>query len=52
MGKIMQRAGWAVAGALALAVLALAARAVQGGPLDPPGAPGSTLRRLADLVPS
>ena len=52
MRRIIDRAGWAVAGALALAVIAIASRAVQGGPLDPPGVPGSTMRTLGDLVPA
>jgi hypothetical protein len=38
----MNRLGWIVAGVLALAVVALAAGVVRGGPLDPLGTPGPT----------
>jgi hypothetical protein len=52
MKRLLDRLGWAIAGALALAVVLLAAKAAQGGPLDPPGPPGSTMKTLADLVPA
>ena len=42
MRTIFGRAGWAVAGALALAIVAMVARGAAGGPLDPPGTPGPT----------
>lgn len=51
MRKILERTGVGVAGALALAVILIGARAVRGGPLDPPGPVGSTMRTLGDLVP-
>jgi hypothetical protein len=38
----VERAGWALAGALALALLATLAGIVDAGPLDPPGPPGPT----------
>jgi uncharacterized protein DUF1566 len=52
MKKLSERIGWALAGALAVGVLLIAARAIQAGPLDPPGPVGSTMRTLADLVPA
>jgi hypothetical protein len=39
---LVERAGWALAGALALALLATLAGIVDAGPLDPPGPPGPT----------
>ena len=51
MKRLIDRAGWVLAGVLGLALVLVAARAIQAGPLDPPGAPGSTMRTLADLVP-
>lgn len=47
-----ERLGWAFGGAMALlAVLALA-RAMEAGPVDPPGPVGSTMRRVDELLPS
>jgi len=46
-----ERLGWAIAGALALAVLAIGARDARGGPLDPPGPPGPTLQSLSQMPP-
>lgn len=40
--NLLDRAAWAVAGALAVAVIASYAGVVRGGPLDPPLPPGST----------
>jgi Protein of unknown function (DUF1566) len=49
---VLNRFGWALAGALGLiAVLALA-RAIEAGPIDPPGPVGSTMRTLDELLPS
>jgi hypothetical protein len=52
MRTLAERAGWAVAGALAIILVGTLARATEGGPLDPPGPTGSTLRALDKLVPS
>lgn len=52
MRQRLSRAGWAVAGALALVLIASLARSINAGPLDPPGPVGSTMRTLGDLVPS
>ncbi|MGH7623318.1 MAG: DUF1566 domain-containing protein, partial [Gemmatimonadaceae bacterium] len=49
MRTVMNRAGWVVAGALALALLATAAGVVWGGPLDPPGAPAPTGKTLEEI---
>src|ERR1700694_3565657 len=46
MKRLINKAGWVVAGALAIAVVASIAGVVFGGPLDPPGPPGSTQRNL------
>jgi len=51
MRSMMHRVPWAVAGALAIAVLAVAARDVSGGPLDPPGPPGPTMQTLDEMPP-
>lgn len=48
----MNRLGWALAGALSIVVVLSAARAMQAGPLDPPGPVGSTMRSLDELLPS
>lgn len=49
---MIHRFGWALTGALALiAVLALA-RAIEAGPLDPPGPVGSTMQTIDELLPS
>jgi hypothetical protein len=45
------RIGWALLGALAIAVLAIGARDVQGGPLDPPGPPAPTMQALNQMPP-
>ena len=52
MQRMMNRAGWGVAGALALALVLVLAHAIQAGPLDPPGPVGSTMKTLGDLVPA
>jgi hypothetical protein len=51
MQSILRRAGWALAGALAIGVIAVAARGAHGGPLDPPGTPGPTMLSLDHLPP-
>ena len=52
MRSILPKAGWMLAGVLALYVLSALAGVVTGGPLDPPGAPGPTLKTLGDIAPS
>jgi hypothetical protein len=52
MKRLIDKAGWALAGALGLALLLVAARSIAAGPLDPPGPVASTLRSLSDMVPS
>lgn len=52
MRRTLDRAGWAVAGALALLLVLALAKAIEAGPLDPPGPVGSTMKALADLPPS
>ena len=49
MRSLFPKAGWMIAGVLALYVLSALAGVVTGGPLDPPGAPGSTYVTLDDL---
>jgi hypothetical protein len=51
MRNIVHRLGWALAGALAIAVIAIGARDARGGPLDPPGPPGPTLQSLSQMPP-
>ena len=40
--RLFDRLGWAIAGALALALIAVVAGVVRAGPLDPPNPPGPT----------
>ena len=40
--RLSDRLGWAIAGALALALIAVGAGVVHAGPLDPPNPPGPT----------
>ncbi|MFI5178426.1 MAG: DUF1566 domain-containing protein [Vicinamibacterales bacterium] len=49
--RIIDRAGWAMAGALGLALVLVAARGIHAGPLDPPGPPASTGVPLDKLPP-
>lgn len=49
MRRMIDRAGWAVAAALALALIATAAGSVRGGPLDPPGAPAPSGKTLEEI---
>ena len=50
MKRLIDRAGWALAGALGLMLMLVAARAIQAGPLDPPGSVASTMKTL-DQIP-
>jgi hypothetical protein len=52
MRSIFPKAGWMLAGVLALYVLSALAGVVTGGPLDPPGAPAPTMKTLGDIAPS
>ena len=45
----INRAGWLVAGVLALFVVAAMTGVVRGGPLDPPGAPAPTQKTLDEI---
>ena len=49
--SLLDRAAWAVAGALAVAVIASYAGVVRSGPLDPGGAPSSTLPQVEPRIP-
>lgn len=46
MSNVTSRLGWVIAAALGLALVAVAAQVVSGGPLDPPQAPASTGRPI------
>lgn len=52
MRPFLPKAGWMLAGVLALYLLSALAGVVSGGDLDPPGLPGSTMKSLADVPPS
>lgn len=52
MSSFRDKAGWAVAGALAIVLIGALARTTEGGPLDPPGPVGPTMRTLDVLTPS
>ena len=49
--SLLDRAAWAVAGGLAVAVIASYAGVVRGGPLDPGGTPSSTLPQVEPRIP-
>jgi len=51
MRFFVERLGWAIAGALALALVAIAAGLAGAGPLDPTGSPGSTRPRVEPRHP-
>lgn len=48
----LARFGWMGLGIVALYALSMLAGVASGGPLDPPGAPGSTMKTLDDIAPS
>ena len=48
----LERGGWLVSFVLAVALVASLAGAVRGGPLDPTGPPGSTMKPLEELPPA
>ncbi|MBI5283876.1 MAG: DUF1566 domain-containing protein [Chloroflexi bacterium] len=48
--RLREKAAWGLAAALGLFVVASAAGVVSGGPMDPPGSPGSTYKSLA-MIP-
>jgi parallel beta-helix repeat protein len=48
---LFDRVGWAAAGALGIALIAVVAGVVRAGPLDPPNAPGSTTGVLRPGTP-
>ena len=49
--NIINRAGWLVAGVLAVFVVAAMTGVVSGGPLDPPGPPAPTQKTLDQIAP-
>lgn len=49
MARIVDRISFTLIGALALGLIAALAGIVDAGPLDPPGAPQSTMRTLDDV---
>jgi hypothetical protein len=49
--SLLDRASWAVSGALAIALIASFAGVVRGGPLDPPAPPASTLPLVEPRTP-
>jgi hypothetical protein len=51
MQTTINRAGWLIAAILALFVIASMTGVVRGGPLDPPGPPGSTLPQVEPRSP-
>ncbi len=52
MQRMFHKAGWGVAGALALLVVAALTGIVHGGPLDPPaGVPAPTMKTLQQVEP-
>ena len=52
MGNGNSRLAWSVAAVFALLFAASMSGIVQGGALDPPGAPGSTMKSLDDVPPA
>ena len=49
--NVINRAGWLVAGVLAIFVVAAMTGVVSGGPLDPPGPPAPTQKTLDQIAP-
>jgi len=49
MKNMRERFAWALVATLGLFVAASVTGVVQGGPLDPPGSPGSTMRTLDEV---
>jgi hypothetical protein len=52
MKRVGDRIGWAISGALAVALLMSLASVARGGSLDPTAPPGSTMRTLEELQPA
>jgi hypothetical protein len=50
--RTLDRLGWAAAGALGITLVLVLAGVVSGGPLDPPGAPSSSMRTLEEVPPA
>lgn len=50
--KWLRRFGWTALGVAAVYASAALASVVSGGPLDPPGPVGSTMKSLADVAPT
>lgn len=52
MKKWLVRSGWMAAGIAALYAVSALAGSALGGPLDPPGPPGSTMQTIDSIPPS
>lgn len=52
MLRLRERIAWALVAAFGLFIVAALARDAYGGPLDPPGPVGGTMRTIDDLLPT